>query len=176
MIDFSRNHFELFGLEPRFAIDGAALDARYRDLQADVHPDRFGAAGETERRLAHQSSARVNEAYRALRDPVERARYLLALRGVNAMDQNDTKLDLAFLEAQLERRERAAEAADAEDVAALDQLLVGIRAEQREREGRLGHLLDGTGDVERARHLVRELKFLAKVAEDVEAMLEAIEA
>jgi molecular chaperone HscB len=176
MIDFSRNHFELFGLDATFAIDPATLDARYRDLQADVHPDRFGSAGEAERRVAHQSSARVNEAYRTLKDPVQRARYLLTLRGVDALDEKDTKLALGFLEAQLERRERAAEAADAEDVAALDAILAEIRAELRERQADLAAVLDVTPDAERARHVVRELTFLAKVAEDVEAMVEAIDA
>jgi molecular chaperone HscB len=175
MIDFSRNHFELFGLPLRFAIDPGVLDERYRDLQAEVHPDRFGAGSESERRLAHQASARVNEGYRTLRDPVERARYLLALRGVDAMDQKDTRLPLDFLEAQLERRERAADAAANEDVATLDAIVAGIRAEQRARQGELDALLDEPIDAERARRTVRELKFIAKVAEDVEAMLEAIE-
>jgi molecular chaperone HscB len=176
MIDFSRNHFELFGLPQRFAIDAAALDARYRELQADVHPDRFGAGSETERRVAHQSSARVNEAYRALKDPVERAHYLLRLRGVDALDAKDTKLPLDFLEAQLERRERAAAAADGADIGALDAILAAIRHEQRQRLDSLASLLDESIDTEQGRQTVRELKFLAKVAEDVEAMLEAIDA
>jgi molecular chaperone HscB len=176
MIDFSRNHFELFGLPPRFGIDLGALDASYRELQAEVHPDRFGAGSETERRLSHQASARVNEAYRTLKDPAERARYLLVLRGVDAMDQRDTKLPLPFLEAQLERRERAAEAADRDDAAALDAIVAAIRTEQRARESEMAALLDGTSDPERARNAVRELKFLAKVAADVDAMLGAIDA
>ena len=66
MIDFSRNHFELFGLPERFVVDADALERSYRALQSEVHPDRFAAAAETQRRLALQSSARVNEAYRAL--------------------------------------------------------------------------------------------------------------
>jgi molecular chaperone HscB len=176
MIDFSCNHFELFGLPQRHAIDEGALDAAYRGLQTEVHPDRFGGGSDAQRRVAHQSSARVNEAYRTLKDPVERARYLLGLRGVDAMDQRDTKLPLHFLEAQLERRERAASAAEGEDVAALDAIVAAIRAEQRTRMGELTALLDGIPDPERARVAVRELKFLAKVAEDVEAMLEAIDA
>jgi molecular chaperone HscB len=176
MIDFSRNHFELFGLPARYALDASILDARYRELQADVHPDRFGAGTESDRRFAHQASARVNEAYRTLKDPVERARYLLVLRGVHAMDERDTRLPLDFLEAQLARRERAAEAAENEDVGALDALLGDIRRELAERQAALATLLDDDRDDERARQVVRELRFLAKVAEDVESMVEAIEA
>ena len=84
MIDFSRNHFELFGLPARFRLDGPVLDAAYRRLQSDVHPDRHAHADDAVRRIAAQSSARVNEAYRALKDPVRRAQYLLQLHGVDA--------------------------------------------------------------------------------------------
>src|SRR4051794_8729833 len=76
MIDFSRNHFDLLGLPPRYRVDVAALDAAYRKLQTEVHPDKFAAAGDAEKRVALQASARVNEAYRALKDPVQRAQYL----------------------------------------------------------------------------------------------------
>jgi molecular chaperone HscB len=48
MIDFSRNHFELFGLPPRYRIDDDALDAAYRKLQTEVHPDRFAGAGDAD--------------------------------------------------------------------------------------------------------------------------------
>ena len=65
-------------------------------LQGEVHPDRYAAAGETEQRLALQSSARVNEAYQALKDPVARAQYLLSLHGVDAFDETDTALAIRF--------------------------------------------------------------------------------
>ena len=50
----NQNHFELFGLPARFAVDAAALEARYRELQREVHPDRFAAAPELERRVSMQ--------------------------------------------------------------------------------------------------------------------------
>jgi molecular chaperone HscB len=170
-----RNHFELFGLPATFRIDTDALDAAYRALQAEVHPDRHAGGSDTDRRVAMQTSTRVNEAYQALKDPVERARYLLALRGIDAFDETDTKLSLAFLETQLERRERAAEAADVEDVEALDAILAEVRSEISERQQQLGRLLDEDAAVDRARAAVRELRFLAKVAEDVDAMLASLD-
>jgi molecular chaperone HscB len=176
MIDFSRNHFELFGLPASFAVDAAALDRAWRELQGEVHPDRHAGRDAAARRLALQASARVNEAYRALKDPVERGRYLLRLRGIDAFDDTDTRLPLDFLEAQLERRERAATAAEAGDVEALDDLVADIRAESRERERELAALLDHPGDGGRATAALRELRFLAKVAEDVAAMAEALDA
>ena len=79
--DFSRNHFELLGLPVAYAVDAAALDRAYRDLQGQVHPDRFASASEAERRVAMQWATRANEAYRTLRNPIDRARYLLGLKG-----------------------------------------------------------------------------------------------
>ena len=44
--------FDLFGVPHRFAQDRAALDARWRALLADVHPDRFAAQGAAAQRVA----------------------------------------------------------------------------------------------------------------------------
>src|SRR5688572_9098320 len=76
-----KSHFKLFGLEPSYAVNTAALEQAYRDLQALIHPDRFAAAGDAERRASMQMTTKVNEAYRTLRDPVQRAVYLLELKG-----------------------------------------------------------------------------------------------
>ena len=176
MIDFSRNHFELFGLPERFRFDSGALERAYHALQVEVHPDRFAAEGEAERRVALQSSARVNEAYRALKDPVDRAQYLLSLRGIDALAATDSALPLDFLEQQLERREAAAAAQDARDAAALEALLAGVRADRAVLELGLAALLDGDGAWDEARMRVRELKFLGKLAADLDAMLGELEA
>ena len=171
MLDFARNHFELFGLPARYALDAAALDAAYRALQRTVHPDRHASSDDASRRLALQAAARVNEAYRTLTDPVERARYLLGLRGVDAFDETDTTLDLDFLERQLDRRERASEALDARDEGVLDALLREVRGDAKAIEAGLGTLLDEQTPPAAARERVRELKFLDKLAGDLDEML-----
>src|ERR1700750_3274225 len=112
MIDFSQDYFSLFGLPAGYDVDPPALDAVYRALQANVHPDRHASATEAQRRLALQSSARVNEAYRTLKSPVDRAQYLLKLQGVDALSETDTALPQDFLEYQLERREAIQQARD----------------------------------------------------------------
>jgi molecular chaperone HscB len=170
MIDFSRNYFDLFGLPARFRFDPAALDAAYRALQREVHPDRYAAAGDAERRLALQSSARVNEAYRALKDPVARARYLLSLHGVDLRDEAENSLPVEFLERQLERREAVSDALAARDARALAALRAEVDGEAAREEQRVATLLDGDGDWHAARAAVRELTFLAKLAADIDAM------
>ena len=72
-----KNHFELFGLTPAYALDLEHLDRAYRDIQAQVHPDRFAQAGDAERRASMQMTTQVNEAYRTLKSSVQRAKYLL---------------------------------------------------------------------------------------------------
>ena len=171
MIDFSRNYFDLFGLPMRFRFDAAVLDAAYRKLQTQVHPDRFAAGTDAERRAALQSSARVNEAYGALKDPVQRAQYLLRLHGIEAVGETDTQLPFEFLERQLERREAAGDALAAGDSRTLTALRELVGADAREMEDRLALQLDGEHAYADARTRVRELTFLAKLAGDLDAML-----
>lgn len=175
MIDFSRNHFELFGLPARYRVDQGALDAAYRKLQTQVHPDRFAGASDADKRLALQASARVNEAYRALKDPVQRAQYLLSLKGVDAIGETDTALPFDFLERQLERREEASEALANEDERTLSSLRQAVLGDAREIEDRLALELDADGDFASARPRVRELTFLSKLADDIDAMAASLD-
>jgi molecular chaperone HscB len=169
MIDFSRNHFALFGLPERYRCDADALDRAYRTLQADVHPDRHVAGDDARRRAALQASARVNEAYRTLKDRVGRAEYLLALHGIDAASGTDSALPFDFLERQLDRREAADQAVDAGDSAALEALQRVVAGEAAATEARLAALLD-SGSWAAARMPARELRFLTKLHADIDAM------
>src|SRR5438874_9763770 len=100
-----QNHFELFGLQPAFTVDEAALERSYREIQARVHPDRFAHAGDAERRASLQWTTRVNEAYRTLKDPVQRGKHLLELQGVDVGFETNTQMPTDFLMQQLELRE-----------------------------------------------------------------------
>ena len=68
-----QNHFELFHLPQRFAIDMEALDKAYREVQSRVHPDKFSSATDAEKRVAMQWATRANEAYQTLKNPYKRA-------------------------------------------------------------------------------------------------------
>jgi molecular chaperone HscB len=113
----------------------------------------------------------VNEAYRALQNPVQRAQYLLSLHGIDAVGEADTQLPLPFLERQLERREAAGDAAAAGDARTLSALLAAVRADARDIEDGLAQQLDDAQAYAAARTQVRELTFLTKLAEDLDAML-----
>ena len=175
MIDFSQDHFALFGLAPCYGLDQRTLDDAYRRLQKKVHPDRYAAAAENERRRALQSSARVNEAYRTLKDPVGRAQYLLSLNGIDAMSETDTALPGEFLERALDRREAVSEAAEKSDGPALDALLAEVRDDMRALDRALEREFDSARALDTARTKVRELKFLSKLAADIESAIADLE-
>jgi len=75
------NHFALFQMPVSFDIDIGQLDAAFRELQGRVHPDRFAAASDAEKRVAMQWATRANEAYQTLKNPLKRAAYLCELNG-----------------------------------------------------------------------------------------------
>jgi len=105
----ARNFFEIFGLTPGFAIDLALLTGRYRELQRLVHPDKYAHGSDQERRLAVQMAANINDAFRTLKDPVERALYLLRLQAIAVDDETARRLDPGFLMEQMELREALGE-------------------------------------------------------------------
>lgn len=104
--DFKQNYFQLFGLSQSFTVDAGVLSERYRQLQRDLHPDRYASAAAHERRLAIQYSAFVNEAYSTLKKPLLRAEYLLQLAGMTREEVGAQQMDGGFLIEQMELREK----------------------------------------------------------------------
>ena len=170
-----KNHFELFGLQPAFALDVGQLERAYREIQARIHPDRFAHAGDAERRASMQWTTQVNEAYRTLKSPVLRGRYLLALRGVDVGAESNTVMSPEFLAQQMEWREALAEASAGKDGGAVERLRGDLRRERAALAARIADCLDGSGDAAAAAELLRKLMFLEKFDADIDEALETIE-
>jgi len=77
----SADHFHLLGLSRRYEIDEAELERRFLELSRALHPDYFAAHGENVLMVSMQLTSKLNEAYRVLKDPLQRAGYLLELFG-----------------------------------------------------------------------------------------------
>ena len=180
-MDLQQDHFRLFGLPERFALDPAALDAAWRALQAEVHPDRHAHAGPAARRVALQWATHVNGAYQTLRDPARRAAYLCDLRGAGAA-RPEAGLPPEFLMEQMELRESLEAARAAGDTAALEALDGQTRALRRAALERLAAVLDdeaaaGAASARDAAHgELNQLMFLDKLTEEVHAALALLEA
>ena len=170
-----QNHFELFQLPQQFAVDTAALDAAYRDVQARVHPDKFVSATDAEKRVAMQWATRANEAYQTLKNPQKRAQYMCELNGVDLQVESNTAMPMAFLMQQMEWREELAEARAGKDADALDDLDQQLRRERKARLADIEQQLNGA-DFHAAAQGVRALMFLEKFGEEVRFAFDAIEA
>jgi molecular chaperone HscB len=170
-----KTHFELFGLPPLFAIDIVRLDQAYRHLQAEVHPDRFAAATDSERHQSLQWATHANEAYRTLKNPLTRARYLLQLHGVDTQEESNTAMPADFLMRQMEWREAIEDAVVVADVEALEALDRGLRSEARSLREELSLALDEQNDYAGASEIVRKLRFLDKVQAEIDQAIDALE-
>jgi molecular chaperone HscB len=167
----SSSDFELFGLPDRFAQDSAAIDARWKELQREVHPDRFAAQGPSAQRVAMQWSVRVNEAYKRLRDPLKRAAYLCERRGAPINAESNTAMPGEFLIQQMAWRETLEEAQAEKDLEHVGAELAQARTDTLSR---IETLLDETGDAAAAAKQVRALMFIERFAHDVEARFDQL--
>jgi molecular chaperone HscB len=169
-----QNHFELFHLPQRFAIDVNALDRAYHEVQGQVHPDRFVSAPDAERRVAMQWATRANEAYQTLRNPFKRAAYLCELNGIDLETESNTSMPRAFLIQQMEWRESLDEARGAKDTDALDGLNAEVQSARKQQVLDIGILLDKQ-EFQGAAKGVRQLMFLEKFGEEVSNAIDAME-
>jgi len=110
------NYFQLFNIEATFDIDLQNLSSSYQALQKAVHPDKFAHASEQEQRLAVQKSAQINDAYQTLKNPLQRAEYILVQRGVDMPNEQNTFGDTSFLMRQMELREMLEDVKFASDI------------------------------------------------------------
>lgn len=172
MTDPRHDHFALFDLPPRFALDEALLEQAYRRVQAQVHPDRFAAAGAAERRVAMQWSARANEAFRTLRSPVARAAYLCERHGQPIEAESNTSMPTEFLMQQMQWREELDEAREG-DRAAAQALAREVETRREQALARVASALDERQDYAQAAAGVRELHFIDRFRDELAAFLDA---
>jgi molecular chaperone HscB len=170
-VNLQASDFELFGLPERFVQDRAAIDARWKELQREAHPDKFAAQGPAAQRIAMQWSVRINEAYQRLKDPLKRGAYLCQLRGAPVDAENNTAMPPEFLVEQMEWRESLDEARDPTD---LDRLEEELNRARRETLERIESLLDDEGDAAAAAQQVRALMFIERFDHDVQSRFEQL--
>ncbi len=168
-INLADDDYALLGLSQTYAIDRALLDTRWRELQQQVHPDRFVNDTAQAKRLAMQWSVRINEAHRRLRDPVKRAAYLCELRGAPVNAENNTAMPMDFLQFIMGWREALAESRDVGTVQAIAQQVDAVRSNIF---ATIEAMFDTHHDAPQAAQAVRALMFVERFRDDVERMLD----
>ena len=173
--DFQQDFFHLFNLPLRYQIDSAALEQSYLALQAQVHPDKFAHLSEQERRMAMQWATRANEGFQTLRSPLNRARYLLSLQGVDTQEESNTAMPVDFLMQQMEWREALDETKQTKNITALEEMEQRVQHEVRILQQQLAVDIDDTHDYAAASGIVRKLKFLEKLAEEISSAFDELD-
>ena len=181
--------FAFFGLSRRLGLDEAALEAKYYGLSRRLHPDFFTNAPAAERVRSLDATARLNEAYRILKDPIRRSVCLVELE-IGKMEENSATPPADLLEQILETQEDVAELkccnGDDEPDGIRGRLLAGkecfeaLRAGQRAEMEKLSAKWDAAFDagdpppgevVEKMRSLLSLRKYIENVLRSVEDAL-----
>ena len=174
-LDFHQTFFQLFCLAQSFYLDASSLEQQYRALQMRVHPDKSAHLPDAEQRVAMQQATFVNEAYQTLRSPLRRARYLLKLNDVDTQEETNTAMPMDFLAAQMDWREAVIDAQQARDVDALAEQENRMHVETAALEAQLAVKIDTEKNYAAAAELVRKLRFMEKLAEEIHAAYDEIE-
>ena len=167
--------FELFAVPATFAQDRAALDARWKELQREAHPDRFAARGAAAQRVAMQWSVRINEAYQRLKNPIKRATYLCELNGAPINAENNTAMPSDFLMQQMQWREELEDLQDEADVAGVVVFKRRLKAAQDELNESFAACWDDAAQREQAERLMRRMQFLDKLTYEVRQLEERLD-
>lgn len=164
------NPFQIFGLPAQFDLNADDLAQRYRTLAAQFHPDKFAAQSAFEQKQAVMMSAAINEAYRQLSQPINRAAALLSQHGIDADAPEHTQFAAEFLMQQMQWRETLGDARMENDTATLSSLKAEIAQEQADLYVKINaHFLSGSLD--QAAQLVRQGRFLDKLQQEIQAAL-----
>lgn len=170
-MNLQSSDFELFGIPVQFSQDRATLDARWKDLQREAHPDRFSAQGASAQRLAMQWSVRINEAYQRLKDPLRRASYLCELYDAPVNAEDNTAMPADFLMQQMEWRESLDAAKYRQD---LEEIARQAASSGRQMLLKIEQLLDTKKDFPAAVQQVRSLMFIERFISEVDARIDQL--
>lgn len=87
--------FAVFSRPRKLNLDEGALQRDFYRLSREFHPDKFAQAPPAEQRAAMEKSSQLNDAYRALKDPITRTQHLLELEGVRLEEQSSAATQAA---------------------------------------------------------------------------------
>ncbi|HHK5987780.1 Fe-S protein assembly co-chaperone HscB [Neisseria sp. P0009.S008] len=163
-------YFNLFQLEPSFNIDTEALEQTYRALAARFHPDKFASASAFEQKQAVMMSSTINDAYRTLKSPIDRAAYLLKSQNIDADAPEHTSFSPEFLMQQMEWRETLMDAQMEQNHDAIRALDQEIQEVQSDLYQDLQQAFEQQ-DYESAAQWVRHGRFLNKLRNEIASIL-----
>ena len=168
MQQINQNYFQLFNISESFELDIDSLAEKYRELQVEVHPDRYANADEQEKLRAVQLTSNLNEAYTTLKSPLKRAGYLLNLHDLDIERVSQSDLGADLLLEQMQLREALDEMPkDESTLPDLEKLKQEVTEKLTGRQQSFARDID-KGDLEDAKKTFHEMQFLHKLLKEIE--------
>ncbi|KAG2834464.1 hypothetical protein PC118_g6226 [Phytophthora cactorum] len=167
------DYFEMFKVPKNFNLEQRSIEKTYWNLQKRLHPDLYGSKSEFEKELSAVNAAVINDAYKMLKKPNTRVKYLLALHGIDALGETaSTAVDPELLMQTMEIREHIAEAPD---VDALHEIRKEISEHIDAIINKLGEVYDKDQDLESTKQYAVELQYMVKCAEEIDLREEKLD-
>lgn len=166
-------YFQVFGLPEQFSLDETILTQTYHILAAKFHPDRTAGASSFEQKQAMMMAAAINEAYRILKNPIDRAAYLLQQQyAIDADAPEHTAFSSDFLMQQMEWREAIAEARAENNTSRLQELDTDITQTRKTLLAQINTAFAvPSPDIEHIAQLIRQGRFLDKLQREIQTAL-----
>ncbi len=162
----SHNFFSLFELPLSSEVDVVLLEQRYKQLQAQLHPDRHLHSEGGSKLAAIQQASMLNDAFATLKSPLRRAEHLLQLKGIDTSIYVQADLDKDFLLAQLKLREELEELQVQAQPEALASLQKSVEKQLAVIWTKFSALYAGS-HYQKAHLAFRELQFLHKLIDEI---------
>ncbi|HVJ21873.1 MAG TPA: Fe-S protein assembly co-chaperone HscB [Polyangiaceae bacterium] len=163
--------FQTLGVEPVFTLDLPALEQRHRELSRALHPDRFTGRPASERRQALSRAIEVNEAFRTLRDPLQRAEAMLRRIGFERAEGEEPKPAPDFLMEVMELREALTDARRAADLARVRELATAVGSSETKARDALAKLFTAAPvDVSAVERRMGELRYFRRFLDEAAAI------
>lgn len=151
--------------ERTFDIDVVALEKIYKNFQKQYHPDKFARLSEQEKEISALQSTLINRAYETLKDPRERARYLLDLRGEKVEDTDLPEGFLTHIFMEMEAVENSGEGEKKEEI---------LQKKRKRIAKEINEVVDGLheafreNDIKEVKQLVAILNYFIRLNEGLE--------
>ncbi len=172
---FKQNYFEIFSQEISTTLDINLLKEKNRELQQQIHPDRFANSSDAEKREAMQKTSLLNQAFETLKNPILRLRYMLTLKGIDMNAETDTSMDGGFLMEQMELREEIMDVRNqAEPLDVLDTMTTELKSKSADLINNFAKLFQNN-ELDKSREIVRKLQFLNKAQKEINEIVEQLE-
>lgn len=160
-------YFEIFNIPQKFEVDVQIVSKKFKDLQKIFHPDKVAQKSEEEIVISEKNSRLLNEAYRALRDPLKRGIYLLKLNGMTFEDSSEASVEPGFLMEIMEKNE---ELEKMNDIVMLKKELDDNKGKKKEIMELLSKAFEDN-DFSKARIVLMKLKYYDNIDKKIRGKL-----